>query len=146
MEAGGEARADGGPFGVEDREVDRVALIAAHAQVLAERALADGAQARQRLLRANVAAVGLERNTHAAERLETVPQEEELRLGVGGGAPVVPAEERRADLDLPVGGAHVEQTRRADRPPRGLPDLREDDRLSAAHQALGLTDQDERLI
>src|SRR5262245_7923464 len=141
-----EAGADRGPLGVEDREIDRVALIAAHVHVLAQRALADGAQSRDRVLRADVAPVGLERDPHAAERLEAVPQEEQLRFGVGRRAPVVPPEERRADLDLPVGRPHVEQTRRADRAPGRLPDLREDDRLPAGHQRLRLANETERLV
>src|SRR5882672_5780634 len=79
VEAGREAGADRGPFGVEDREIDRVALVAPHVHVLAERALADRAQPLDRLLRADVASVGLERHAHAAERLETMSQEEKLR-------------------------------------------------------------------
>src|SRR5262245_41349804 len=108
VEQRGEAGADRGPLGVEDREVDRVALVAPYVHVFAERALAHRAEPRDRLLRADVAAVGLERHAHAAERLEAVPQEEQLRLSVGGCAPAVAAPERRADLDLPVSGTHVE--------------------------------------
>src|SRR6516162_8259767 len=146
VEPRGKAGADRGPFGIEDREVDRVALVAPHVHVLAKRALAHRAEPRDRPLRPDVAPVGLERHAHAAERLEAVPQEEELRLRVGLCAPVVTPEERRADLDLAIGGTHVEQTGRADCPPRRLPDLREDDRLPARHQALGLADQRERLV
>src|SRR5215470_2478667 len=129
VEPRGKAGADRGPFGIEDREVDRVALVAPHVHVLAKRTLAHRAEPRDRLLRPDVAPVGLERHAHAAERLEAIPQEEELRLRIGLCAPVVTPEERRAD-----------------RPPRRLPDLREDDRLPARHQALGLADQRERLV
>src|SRR5207244_8562340 len=103
-------------------------------------------EARDRLWRADVAAVGLERDTHAAERLEAIAQEQELRLGVGRSAPVFTAEKRRADLDLAIIGAHVEEARRADHPARRLPDLREDDRLAPGHQILGLADQRESLV
>src|SRR5215467_16127884 len=79
VEARREAGADRGPLGVEDREIDRVALIAAHVHVLAQRVLADGAQSDDRFLRADVAPVGLERDAHTAEGLEAVAQEEQLR-------------------------------------------------------------------
>src|SRR4029453_10144753 len=146
VEAGREAGADSRPLGVEDREIDRVALEAADVHVLAERALADGPEPRDRLLRADVAAVGLERDTHAAEGLEAIAQEEELRLGVGRSAPVFAAEKRRADLDLPIIGAHVEEARRADRAARRPPDRAEDNRLLPAHQVLGLANQRESLV
>src|SRR5215470_18202705 len=109
VEARREVGLDGRPFGVEDGEVDCVALEAADVHVLAECALPDGAQSRDRVLGADVAAVGLERDAYAAERLEAIAEEEELRLGVGRRAPVLPAEERGADLDLAVVGTHVQK-------------------------------------
>src|SRR5207244_12745872 len=73
-------------------------------------------------------------------------QEEVLRFRVGGRAPVVAGEKGRADLDLTVGRAHVEQTRGADRTARLAPHLREHDRLAPGHQPLGLANQLERLV
>src|SRR2546422_3136528 len=146
VEAGGEAGADFGPFGVEDGEIDGVALVAADVHVLTECTLADRTQTGQGLLRSNVAPVGLQGDAHAAEGLEAMPQEEVFRFRIGRRAPVVAGQERGADFDLPVERAHVEQTRRADRAARRLPALREDDRLTASHHRPGLADQLEALV
>src|SRR5439155_7371643 len=146
VETSRETRANRRPLGVEDGEVDRVALVAAHVHVLAQRALADGAEAGDSFLGASVAAVGLERDADAAEGLEAMFQEEVLRFRVGGRAPVVAGEKGRADLDLTVGRAHVEQTRGADRTARLAPHLGEHDRLAPGHQPLGLANQLERLV
>src|SRR5438093_11439332 len=95
VETSRETRANRRPLGVEDGEVDRVAL---------------------------------------------------LRFRVGGRAPVLAGEKGRADLDLTVGRAHVEQTRGADRTARLAPHLREHDRLAPGHQPLRLANQLERLV
>src|SRR5262249_12257865 len=92
-----QARLHGRPLRLENREVHGIALVAPHVHVLAQHALAHGAQPRDRLLGAHVAAVGLQRHAYAAERLEAIGQEQQLRFRVGGRAPVVAGEKRRAD-------------------------------------------------
>ena len=101
LQAGLHAR----PLVLQDREVHRVALIAADVHVLAQHALAHRAQPGDGLLRAHVAAVRLERDPDAAQALEAVAR------GTGTSTRCWPAcassrgQEGRADLDLPVGAA-----------------------------------------
>src|SRR3972149_3699426 len=80
-----------------------------------------------------VPAVRLQRHPDAAERLETVAEEEVLALGVRGRAPVAPREEGGADLHLAVGRAHVEQARGAGGAARVVAHLGEDDRSPPLH-------------
>ena len=70
--AGLQARLHVRPLVLENREVHRVPLVAPHVHVLAQHALAHGAQPGDRLLRAHVAAIRLERDPHTAQPLEAV--------------------------------------------------------------------------
>src|SRR5262249_52107352 len=73
-------------------------------------------------------------------------EKQELRLGIGGRAPVRACEEGCADLHLAIGWPHVEEPRGADGFARLVPDLRKDDGLTLGHEILGGADQRNRLV
>src|SRR5689334_1898779 len=80
-----QADLDAGPLLVGHAVHDGVADIAVRDEhVLAQNALACGAESFDGCLRDRVAAVGLELDAHGAEGLEGVTQEQVLALGVDG--------------------------------------------------------------
>src|SRR5215218_400312 len=94
---------DGWPLVVRDGEIGRVAhLTAADEHVLSEDALEPRRECGERGARPLVAGVRLELDTHAAQPLERVLEEEQLRFGVDAGPPDSARVPGPADLESAV--------------------------------------------
>src|SRR5215211_1915904 len=120
------------PLRGHDRVQHRVAQAAVAADVLvAQDALADRAEPRDRRLRALVADVGLDRDAVRSERLERVAEEQQLGLRVDRGSPPRPPDPGAADLERAVALVDVAVRRHADRPAARRVDLRERERDGA---------------
>src|SRR5450631_3082722 len=113
-----QSRLYGGPFRVQNAEVDRVppAAVPRH-HMLAERAFFFGAKTQDGGTRALIHRIRLEFNPQALPLFERMPQHQVFRLGVDRGALPGGRDPRGTDFHSAVGQIHVHKSRAANYAP-----------------------------